>query len=601
MMTEIPTYVYGVATAGALRTPLRAQGMPDGQSPVTAIAVGGASAIVGRHAGPAISGLPRPELLRRLAIHQRVIEDALDRGDVLPAQFGTVLSSEAEVRMLLTGWGGLVRASLARFSGLVEVEVAATWDLPRVLGDVARDPAVMKAKSEAVQAPSDERLAQQVNVGKLVKEALDRRRARCQQMLLDAAGSLAECIQPNALLSDELVFNVAFLVRRSAMAEFETAIDRLDAELGGSCLLRIIGPLPPYTFGTVSITRFDAERLAAGRALLGLADEISEQAVLSSYRRLARQFHPDSQPACPDAAQRFAALNAARTDLLAYARGQGLGRRGRRAGADGDDRAGRTGRRRAGGPTMSPGTAVYLYGVVRDGDPLVLDVPPIGDAGPVYTLSHRGLAAVLSDDPLPRYEVTRKNVRGHQAVVDEVMRTTEILPTRLGTVLPSPQWVVGNFLEERWAELRRLLDRVAGRVEFGLKASWTDLQFVFAEVIAADRDLRAVRDRLTRRPAAATYEARLQLGERAGQALTAKRKQEADDLAGALEPHVVDIRRNDPVSELMVLNAAFLVDRPRIEPFEAAVQGLDRVHAGRLGFVLAGPLPPYNFVRLSGL
>jgi hypothetical protein len=322
MMAETPTYVYGVATAGVLRTPLRAQGMPDGQSPVTAIAVGGASAIVGRHAGPTMNGLPRPELLRRLAIHQRVIEDALERGDVLPAQFGTVLSSEDEVRTLLTGWGGLVRASLARFSGLVEVEVAATWDLQRVLSDVARDQDVMEAKSVAVQAPPEERLAQQVNVGKIVKEALDRRRARRQQMLLEAAGPLAERVQPNALLSDELVFNVAFLVPRSAMAKFEAAIDRLDAELAGSCLLRIIGPLPPYTFGTVNITRFDAERLAAGRALLGLAGEISEEAVLSSYRRLARQFHPDCQPAGTDAAQRFAALNAARADLLAYARGR---------------------------------------------------------------------------------------------------------------------------------------------------------------------------------------------------------------------------------------------------------------------------------------
>ena len=250
---------------------------------------------------------------------------------------------------------------------------------------------------------------------------------------------------------------------------------------------------------------------------------------------------------------------------------------------------------------MSPGTAVYLYGVVRDGDPLVLDVPPISDAGPVYTLSHRGLAAVLSNEPQARYEVTRKNVRGHEAVIDGVMRTTEILPTRLGTVLPSPQWVVANFLEERWSELRQLLDRVAGCVELGLKASWTDLQLVFTEAVAADRDLRALRDRLTRHPAAATYEARLDLGERAAKALKAKCKQEADDLAGALEPHVIDIRRNDPVSELMVLNAAFLVDRPRIESFGAAVQELDRVHAGRLGFVLAGPLPPYNFVGLGGL
>jgi Gas vesicle synthesis protein GvpL/GvpF len=250
---------------------------------------------------------------------------------------------------------------------------------------------------------------------------------------------------------------------------------------------------------------------------------------------------------------------------------------------------------------VSTGTAVYLYGVVCDGDPLVLDVPPIGGAGPVYTLPHCGLAAVLSDNPLPRYEVTRANVRGHQAVIDGVMRTTEILPTRLGTVLPSPQWVAANFLAERQAELQRLLDRVAGRVELGLKASWTDLQVVFAEAVAGDRDLRALRDRLTRRPAAATYEARLDLGERAAKALAAKRKQEADELAGVLRPHAIDIRRNDPISELMVLNAAFLVDRLRIEPFEAAVQELDRVHAGRLGFVLAGPLPPYNFVGLGGL
>lgn len=105
-MAEIPTYVYGVAPAGVHSTPLRAQGMPDGQSPVTAIAVGGASAIVGCYPGPAMNGLPRPELLRRLAIHQQVIEDALGRGDVLPVQFGTVLASEDEVRMLLTGWAG---------------------------------------------------------------------------------------------------------------------------------------------------------------------------------------------------------------------------------------------------------------------------------------------------------------------------------------------------------------------------------------------------------------------------------------------------------------------------------------------------------------
>jgi Gas vesicle synthesis protein GvpL/GvpF len=249
---------------------------------------------------------------------------------------------------------------------------------------------------------------------------------------------------------------------------------------------------------------------------------------------------------------------------------------------------------------VSTDAAVYLYGVIRDGGPLALaDLPPITGDGPVYMLCHHGLAAVLSGDPLPRYELTRANVRGHQAVIDGVMRTTEILPTRLGTVLPSPQWVVTNLLEQREAELRRLLDSVAGRVELGLKASWSDLTSVLGEIVAADRDLRALRDRLARRPAAATYEARLELGERAAKMLEVKREREADELAGMLGPHAADVRRSDPVSELMVLNAAFLVDRAALKSFEAAVRDLDRGQGGRLGFVLAGPLPPYNFVDLG--
>ena len=104
-MPETPTYVYGVAAAGAFRTPLRARGLPDGRAPVTAIAVGGAAAIVGRHEGMQLSGIPQQELLRRLTIHQQVIEEVMERGDVLPARFGTVLASEDEVRSILTRWG----------------------------------------------------------------------------------------------------------------------------------------------------------------------------------------------------------------------------------------------------------------------------------------------------------------------------------------------------------------------------------------------------------------------------------------------------------------------------------------------------------------
>lgn len=322
-MPEMQTYVYGVAGAGGLRAPLRAQGLPDGRAPVRAISVGEAAAIVGRHEGPPVRGLSQPELLRRLTIHQRVIEDAMERGDVLPARFGTVLASEDEVRSFLTHWGGHLRESLARFSGLVEVEAAATWDLGRELADIAGQPEVLSAKAAAEQAPPQERMARQVEVGQIVKRALDQRRTLYQARLLQETGTLVQGIQPNAVLAEELVFNVAFLLERQALPSFDAAIERLDDALAGALTIRRIGPLPPYSFATVSLTRFDAQRLAAGRALLGLPGEISEEAVLTSYRRVARTMHPDNNLADPSAAERFAALNAARADLLAYCRSRG--------------------------------------------------------------------------------------------------------------------------------------------------------------------------------------------------------------------------------------------------------------------------------------
>lgn len=315
-------YVYGVGSGQVRGEPFRPRGLPDGSGPVMMVGDGETTAIVGPHTGPALSGLPQRELMRQLAIHQRVIEDVMARGDVLPARFGTVLASEDEARSLLTSWDGILRQTLTRLSGMVEVEVAATWELDQVLPDVAASPEVAAAKAEAMSAPESERMAQQIRVGQVVKEMLDRRRASFTDRLLHEIGPLAWQSQPNAVLTDEIVFNVAFLVERSALGAFDDAVERLDKELEDSLSFRQIGPLPPYSFATMSVTRFDAERLAAGRALLGLSGEISEEAVLAAYRRLAQQWHPDRTPGDPAAAGRFAALTSARADLLAFSRSQ---------------------------------------------------------------------------------------------------------------------------------------------------------------------------------------------------------------------------------------------------------------------------------------
>jgi hypothetical protein len=244
------------------------------------------------------------------------------------------------------------------------------------------------------------------------------------------------------------------------------------------------------------------------------------------------------------------------------------------------------------------GDRVYIYGVIRNDHMLAISARPVSGDGLVYPIVHRGLAAVVSDGSLPRYELTRTNIRGHQAVLDCVMQTADVLPARLGTTLPSAGEVVEDLLEERHDELVRLLDYVTGRIELNLKVSWADLQCAFREVVAEDSGLRALRDRLAARHGAARYNGQLELGDRAAQALAARRTREADQLVTALAPVTVSARQNAPMSDLMILNAAFLVERQRIGAFEEAVASLDDANQGRLSFLLAGPLPPYNFVAL---
>lgn len=246
--------------------------------------------------------------------------------------------------------------------------------------------------------------------------------------------------------------------------------------------------------------------------------------------------------------------------------------------------------------------ALYLYGVTRhgggDGD-LDVDVTPIGGEGRVFPLVHGGLAAVVSEARAERYELSRRNVRGHQAVLDALFERRTVVPARFGTVVTGADALVADLLEGRHAELTALLERLDGQVELGLKASWSDLNRVFIDIVAASPELRAARDRLARRGGAVGYEQRVELGRRAAAALEVRSEREGDALLDALGPLAGAVRRNETLGDAMVLNAALLMERTRTAALDAALAVLDADRGGSLVFTLSGPFPPYSFVDLA--
>lgn len=226
-----------------------------------------------------------------------------------------------------------------------------------------------------------------------------------------------------------------------------------------------------------------------------------------------------------------------------------------------------------------------------------LDVSGIGGE-PVRAVEQADLAAIVSNSPLDSYDVTRENLMAHEQVVEKVMQQADVLPVSFGTVAEDDQSVQQQLLAAVSDDLHQALDAVHDRVELGVKVLWAK-ERLFAEIADEDESIRTLRDQIAGTTPEETYDERTQLGELIGNAIERKSDQVAADVLNVLQPLAVNSRTGDLFSDLMVLNASFLVDKQQIPAFEAQLDKLRQAQEGRLMFQYTGPLPPYNFVTIA--
>ena len=240
----------------------------------------------------------------------------------------------------------------------------------------------------------------------------------------------------------------------------------------------------------------------------------------------------------------------------------------------------------------------YLYAIIACDEPREFKARGIGERGDVvHTINHRRLAAVVSNSPNAEYENSRRNMMAHTLVLEEVMEQHDLLPVRFGMIAPDAHTVEARLLAPRCAEFTELLELMRGRIEVGVKAFWHE-GGAFEEVMRESETLRRTRDALNGRSPEETYYKRIQLGEKVEKALTQKRARDEETILGRIRPFVYKTRTNKIVTDRMVVNAAFLVDRRHMPEVDEAVRKLDQEFCDRLMFKYVGPVPPYNFVNI---
>ncbi|MGZ6391141.1 MAG: GvpL/GvpF family gas vesicle protein, partial [Ktedonobacterales bacterium] len=218
-----------------------------------------------------------------------------------------------------------------------------------------------------------------------------------------------------------------------------------------------------------------------------------------------------------------------------------------------------------------------------------------GQDSPLRTVTSDGLAAVVSDMPAARFDVTRQNLLAHERVIAEVMSRVDVLPCSFGTVAASDEAIREELLLPLRDELLSQLDRVRGHVEMGLMVLW-ERERLFADITDEDARIRRLRDAIAAQPQDTAYYDRIALGELVATAIEQRREQEAAALLVGLQPLASESRVNRNINDMMILNAAFLVKRDRVSVFDQHVDELAQASTGRLIFRYAGPLAPYNFV-----
>ena len=240
----------------------------------------------------------------------------------------------------------------------------------------------------------------------------------------------------------------------------------------------------------------------------------------------------------------------------------------------------------------------YLYAIIACSEPREFKTRGIGERGDaVHTINHRRLAAVVSDSPNIEYESSRRNMMAHTVVLEEVMTEFDLLPVRFGTVATGTEAIESRLLAPRYEEFTGLLEGMRGRIELGLKAFWHE-GAAFEEVVKENEKIRKLRAALQGRSLEETYYERIRLGEEVEKALNHIRARDEEVILSRLNPFAHKTRTNKVVSDRMVLNAAFLIDRENGPAVDEAVKRLDEEFSDRLMFKYVGPVPPYNFVNI---
>ncbi len=214
----------------------------------------------------------------------------------------------------------------------------------------------------------------------------------------------------------------------------------------------------------------------------------------------------------------------------------------------------------------------------------------------IFIIGYKDAAMVVAEVPMKIYHPNRDNLMFHQNTVSKVMeQNNTVIPISFGNVFKTRD-DVKVLLENLYPQFEKLFPEIKGKIEVGLKVigkkAW--LENKVNENPEAVKKAAAVKGKSE----AASYYERIQLGGMAQKMVQEIQGDIKTEIFAPLEKTAEAAKANESLSETMLLNASFLVDRDKEELFDEKVNEAHEKWKDRVDFKYTGPWPAYNFINI---
>lgn len=260
-------------------------------------------------------------LARQLVEHQKIIEEIMNLDyTIIPMRLGTFVYDENEVRNILNKGYDLSKDIFEKITDKIEIDVVAIWsDLNSVLKEIGEEKEISEFKEKILANPKGITVDDQIKVGMMVKNGLERKREKCFLEIKTILEGYSERIKIHELMDDTMVSNIAFLIDKPKLKEFEGRVEELNANFADKLNFRCVAPLPPYSFYTLEIKKIQYKDLDWARKKLGLLNgHTSKEEIKRAYYNSAFSSHPDRNPDRLGMKNEFEGVNRAYMILIDY-------------------------------------------------------------------------------------------------------------------------------------------------------------------------------------------------------------------------------------------------------------------------------------------